>query len=190
MTPSFSLGVLMQKGGSIQAPLLLYGPPAASLEAADKSYVDGKVGGIPDAPLNTTTYGRLNGAWVGVLPLAGGTMTGPITLSADPVAAMQPATQQYVLARVAGYLPVAGGTMSGNLLLNADPTAPLGAATKQYVDSKVAFTDAPLNANAYGRSNGAWVQVMPLTGGTVSGGISGSGAGQTLDNFNLDMGTY
>lgn len=187
---SYAFATLMAKGGTIQAPLLLYGPPTANTEAADKLYVDSSVGGIGEAPQNTTTYGRLNKTWTPVLPLAGGVMTGPITLSGDPVTGLQPATQQYVLAQTVGkYLPVAGGTMAGNLLLNADPTVPLGAVTKQYVDSKV-FIDAPLNTNTYGRSNGAWVQVMPLSGGTVTGGISGSGAGQTLDNFNLDMGTF
>lgn len=37
--------------------------------------------GIPDAPINGVTYGRLNGAWVPVLNLAGGTMTGPLILA-------------------------------------------------------------------------------------------------------------
>lgn len=32
---------------------------------------------------------------VKALPLSGGTMTGPITLAADPAAAMQPVTKQY-----------------------------------------------------------------------------------------------
>jgi len=36
------------------------------------------------------------------LPKSGGTMTGAITLAADPVAAMQPATKQYVDAGVGG----------------------------------------------------------------------------------------
>jgi hypothetical protein len=34
------------------------------------------------------------------LPKAGGTMTGPIVLAADPAAAMQPATKQYVDGRI------------------------------------------------------------------------------------------
>jgi hypothetical protein len=56
---------------------------------------------IPDAPSDGAAYGRLNGAWVTVtignfLPIAGGTMTGPIVLAADPAANMQAATKQYV----------------------------------------------------------------------------------------------
>jgi|SRR5215472_3038622 len=53
------------------------------------------------------------------LPLAGGTMTGPLTLSADPAAALQPVTLQYFNAHYAGgtgpYLPLAGGTLTGPL---------------------------------------------------------------------------
>jgi hypothetical protein len=45
------------------------------------------------------------------LPLAGGTVTGPITLAADPTAALQAATKQYA----DKMLPLAGGTVTGNL---------------------------------------------------------------------------
>jgi hypothetical protein len=38
-------------------------------------------GGITDAPVNGLTYGRMNGGWVQVLPLSGGTLTGPLILS-------------------------------------------------------------------------------------------------------------
>jgi hypothetical protein len=94
------------------------------------------------------------------LQLGGGSMTGPITLAADPASAMQAATRQYVDTKfasgVAGvatfngrtgavlpiqadyssfYLGLAGGTLTGALMLAADPTAMLGAATKQYVDT-------------------------------------------------------
>lgn len=41
----------------------------------------GPGGGIPEAPINGVTYGRQNGAWVPVLPLSGGTMTGPLILA-------------------------------------------------------------------------------------------------------------
>jgi hypothetical protein len=48
----------------------------------------------------------------GLLPLAGGTMTGPITLAADPVSALQPATKQYV----------DGLTRARNRVINGDFT--------------------------------------------------------------------
>jgi len=41
----------------------------------------GPQGGIPEAPINGVTYGRQNGQWTPVLPLSGGTMTGPIILA-------------------------------------------------------------------------------------------------------------
>lgn len=226
---SAKLAVLLPSGGQVAAPLLLYGAPTAANEATDKSYVDAKVGGIPDAPVNlTTTYGRANAAWVPVMPLSGATMTGPIVLSGDPTAPLQPATQQYVAAQVGAYLKLAGGSMSGMLSLYSDPTGPLQAATKQYVDNapylKLAggtmtgaivlaadptlpaqaatknyvdthaaaggLGDAPSDGTTYGRFNAAWVNVLRLSGGIMTGTLGASGTGQTLDNFNIDMGTF
>src|SRR5215475_12800739 len=40
--------------------------------------------GVPDAPINGTTYGRKDGGWSSVLNLAGGTLTGALILNADP----------------------------------------------------------------------------------------------------------
>ena len=49
--------------------------------------------------------------------LAGGTLTGALTLNADPGAALGAATKQYVDGKVtaAPYLPLAGGTMTGHI---------------------------------------------------------------------------
>jgi hypothetical protein len=47
----------------------------------------------------------------GFLPLSGGTMTGPIVLSADPAAALQPATKQYVDAVRIGENRIINGDM-------------------------------------------------------------------------------
>lgn len=71
------------------------------------------------------------------LPLAGGTLTGPLTLSADPTTVLQAATKQYVDAHTVPdttKVPLAGGTMTGSLVLAGTPTSALQAATKQYVD--------------------------------------------------------
>ena len=61
------------------------------------------------------------------LPLAGGTMTGLLILSADPTNVLGAVTKQYVDARVGGtgYLPLTGGILTGYLTLNASPTQPL-----------------------------------------------------------------
>jgi len=114
----------------------------------------------------------------GALPLSGGTMTGPITLVADPASALQPATKQYVDARVGGvgFLPTTGGTLTGFLTLNANPTANLHAATKQYADGKLALTGGSLT----GTLNGTAV--------TMTGIITGQGGmyvdtGHTFGNY-------
>lgn len=53
--------------------------------------------GTPSSLVLTNATGLpLAGLAAPVLPLAGGTMTGAITLAADPTSAMQPATKQYV----------------------------------------------------------------------------------------------
>ncbi len=51
------------------------------------------------------------------VPLAGGTMTGPLILSGDPTNVRGAATKQYVDARVGGtaFLPITGGALTGNL---------------------------------------------------------------------------
>jgi len=85
----------------------------------------------------------------GALPLSGGTMTGALTLAADPLVALGAATKQYVDARVGGtgFLPTTGGTLTGFLTLNADPTSNLHAATKQYADTKLALSGGTLTGS-------------------------------------------
>jgi hypothetical protein len=60
--------------------------------------------GITDAPNDGSLYGRLNAAWskvsAGFLALAGGTLTGPLVLAADPTLVLGAATKQYVDATV------------------------------------------------------------------------------------------
>jgi hypothetical protein len=73
--------------------------PTNALDAANKEYVDGHAGsggGIADAPSDSSYYGRYNASWAHVLPLAGGTLTGPLNLPADPTVALGAATKQYV----------------------------------------------------------------------------------------------
>lgn len=68
---------------------------------------------------------------------AGDTMTGFLTLSADPTNTLHAATKQYVDSGLGDKVDLSGGTMTGLLILSGDPSAGLGAATKQYVDSSV-----------------------------------------------------
>jgi hypothetical protein len=79
------------------------------------------------------------------LQRSGGTMTGPIVLSADPTQPLNPATKQYTDAGDATRLPLTGGTMIGPIVLNGDPTQPLYPTTKQYTDAADAVLQADIN---------------------------------------------
>jgi len=96
----------------------------------------------------------------GKLDKAGGTMTGPLVLAADPTAALEPATKQYA----DKMLPLAGGTLTGPLVLAADPTAALEPATKQYADSKFSSTGGTLTgklSTLASATGGAGLTVTP-----------------------------
>jgi hypothetical protein len=60
-----------------------------------------------EAPNDTSTYGRHALSWVPVLPLSGGTLTGPVIAGADPVNPLGLATKQYVDSHssVSGIIP-------------------------------------------------------------------------------------
>jgi len=123
------VNVVNRAGDTMTGLLVLSGDPTAPPGAVTRQYADTK---LSDAPSDGSDYGRKNGAWDKVVPLAGGTMTGALILAADPAAALGAATKQYADLRVLR----SGDTMTGALILNADPSAALGAATKQYADGK------------------------------------------------------
>jgi len=123
------------------------------------------------------------------LPLAGGTLTGALTLSGAPTADLHAATKAYADTM----LPLAGGTMTGFILLHTEtPTNDLHPASKGYVDG-LAFdaVDLPGQSGNAGKflttdgTNSSWANVSvafaDLTGKptTLSGyGITDS---QPLD---------
>jgi microcystin-dependent protein len=76
-------------------------------------------------------------AYIGAVAKAGDTMTGFLTLNADPTSAMHAATKQYVdnVSSSANYVLKSGDTMTGLLTLSGAPTAANHAATKSYVDT-------------------------------------------------------
>jgi hypothetical protein len=79
--------------------------PVHTTDAANKAYVDSSVANVG------------SGSYV---PLAGGTMTGPLTLPADPVATNQSATKHYVDVGLAAKADLTGGAV---------PTSELGSGT-------------------------------------------------------------
>lgn len=74
-------------------------PATVAVQPVSKSYVDDSLSAI------TSNF----------IPLAGGTMTGALQLSGDPVSADQAATKHYVDTLAATMLPLTGGSVSGPL---------------------------------------------------------------------------
>ena len=91
---------------------------------------------LGEAPTDGFSYGRASGAWSKVLPLSGGTLTGALTLNADPTTALGAATKQYVDAHTAsaGFDSIAPTTTRGDLIYrNATTNTRLGAGTVGYL---------------------------------------------------------
>jgi hypothetical protein len=157
------------------------GTPSLSTDAATKGYVDTEVAALVDsAPGTLDTLNELAAALgddpdfattittsiATKLPLAGGTMTGDITLGANKATSTATPTTDDTLTRK-GYvdtqdalkLDLTGGTMSGAIAMGTskitglgDPTAAQDAATKTYVDTQDATK-------------------LNLSGGTMTGAI-------------------
>jgi hypothetical protein len=134
--------------------------------------------------------------------VAGDTMTGQLTLSGNPVAALDATPKQYVDTAVSAvssstttnfydktasdlrYVNVSGDTMTGVLTLNANPVGALDAAPKQYVDTTVAAVSSNLTTNFYTKTNtdsryyapsgtsGA-THIITISAAAPSGGSSG-----------------
>jgi hypothetical protein len=82
------------------------------------------------------------------------------------------ATMADLNSTVAGFLPLSGGTMTGAIILPAAaPTVAAQAANKSYVDTGDAASMAAANA-ATALAN----TMLPLTGGTLTGGLIGVNA--------------
>jgi hypothetical protein len=115
------------------------------------------------------------------LPLAGGTMTGPLLLAGDATGAMMAVTKEQLDAK----LDLAGGVMTGPIALSGPPTQPNYAATKAYADlmlplaggtmtGVLTLAGQPLNGNE--ASTKAYVDMLAalklnLSGGTLTGDL-------------------
>jgi hypothetical protein len=100
----------------------------------------------------------MNAAWAKALPLAGGILTGPLTLSADPTTALGASTKQYDDKAIAS-AGVIGCTAVGTNSIALTPRDAVYAPTT-YTDTAPLYT---------------WVQTL-TTNGAVTINISGLGA--------------
>ena len=122
--------------------------------------------GLPEAPVDTFSYGRLNGNWERVLPLSGGTLLGPLTLAGDAGAALAPVSLQQMTAAIAAIPP--------------PDSSPVVAAN-------VAINPAIGSLGANVQTGLAWLDAnhLPLAGGTVTGPI-GIGISPPTSNLEID----
>jgi hypothetical protein len=187
---------LAQGGANIAVPYAQFmsGIPGVSNLDASKMLV---------TPTGTGVGTTLADFASGAMQLAGATMTGVLTLAADPQASLQAATKQYVDAQTAAALPKTGGTMSGAIVLAADPAAAMQPATKQYVDAETTACAATVAAETTARASGdaanaaaaAAAQTtangaLPKAGGTMTGAITQAAThqfwsqnGEIIDRF-------
>src|SRR6516225_4969673 len=143
-------------------------PPQSSIPAGMSPYqlmwdpvsnsyilVNASVTGLADAPNDTNTYGRHALAWVQILPLSGGTMTGPLILSSGATALGDaPSDGTYYGRQNATWQSVAPLTSPNFLGTPAAPTATVGTNTTQlattaFVQSAVGTPGVvPVNAQS------------------------------------------
>jgi hypothetical protein len=196
-------------GGRMTGLLVLSGNPTDALGAVTKQYADA----------GFTLLGNY-------LPLAGGTMTGQLNAAGGTGANLGITVggagygfwrSSTALILVAGGVQIMTLNATGSsqfvapltmtapltigsgqtLTLAADPAQPLQAATKQYVDARTPVAaDAPSDGNAYGRINAAWSQVLPIGGGSLSGGlhfgnaVAPGGVTDLSRHIDLNSGTF
>jgi len=197
------------------------GTPTAATDAVTKAYADGLITALVDgAPAALDTLNELAAALdddaafhttvtnsiAAKLPLAGGTMTGELSLGAnkivsvaDPTLAQDVATKAYVDAADTTGLPLAGGTMSGAIAMGTnkitgmgDPTAAQDAATKAYTDSILgSATSAATSASAAATSasnastsaSGAATSATNAGNSETAAASSASSAASLYDQF-------
>ena len=94
------------------------------------------------------------------LPLAGGTMTGNITLAGAPSANLHPATKAYTDTADALKLNLSGGTMSGAIAMGTSKITGMGDPTSNQDASTKVYTDTQRDTR------------LALSGGTMSGAIA------------------
>ena len=148
--------------------------------AANDRFVAGGTTWVYDGTKWTTVAGIAAGG--GFLPLAGGTMVGPIHMAADPGTPNEPATKNYTDTK---FLPFLGGAMTGpvsNLKLSADPTTVDGAATKRYADKMLPLAGGTLTGDlilkgdpttALGAATREIVDTkLPISGGVLTGSLT------------------
>lgn len=179
-------------GSQMSGALLLNADASQNMQAVTYQQLEAAVANTvtPDAPADGQAYLRVGvgtNRWVPGLPLAGGILTGPITLSGNATAALNPVPLQQmtsaITASTAGLLPIAGGTMTGPIILAGNAASNLNPVPLQQVNSMLATYALAAN-------------VLALNGGTMTGPITLAGNAAAalqavpLQQLNTSLGGY
>jgi hypothetical protein len=107
------------------------------------------------------------------LPLAGGTMTGPIVLAADPAAAMQATTRRYV---DNGFLPIIGGTLAPTTSGAALTIAPIAdtnhLALGLWIENPLSTSTAAIRIDTFGATADWYLGAEPSGNFSVSNRVT------------------
>ena len=97
--------MLPKAGGTMAGFVTLHADPTSALHAASKQFVDSAGTALTSGytAADTALSSTLTSSIAGKLPLAGGTMTGAITLSGAPSSALHAASKDYVDSSVSGF---------------------------------------------------------------------------------------
>jgi hypothetical protein len=185
--PQADARYVMLTGSQMSGPLLLSTNAVQPTQAVTLQQLNAFVppGSVGEAPNDGQIYGR-NGvtkAWTPSLPLAGGVLTGSLSLAGNATANLQPVTLQQQTASIAtavsGYVPLAGGvTMTGLLSLSGNAGSALNPVPLQQVNAMLG-------------------SYLPLAGGSTTGPIAvnraipaGGNAGSVIANSNITATNY
>lgn len=170
-------------------PLRLWVGVPNTIAANGKKLIFDKGAALDEAPVDGQIYGRRGSVatWQPVLPISGGTLTGPLTIPTTPTNPGHATSKSYVDQLVTQNMVQIGDTppvspRPGALwwdsagtqlyLWYSDPTS---SAWVVAVNQSSFLSDGPHDGAAYGRQDGEWRRVLPLTGGTLSGPLWLSG---------------
>ena len=149
---------------------------------------------VREAPTDGAAYGRASATWTPVLKLAGGVMTGGLTLNGNPIAALQAAPKQYVDTGVNNAMAAAidaAAPIGGIMMWSGQnpPTNWLLCDGTVYLNSAIPLL-APILNNQYNAGTSAvggtssavpyMIQKFPRGATSTSAGATGGEAAHTL----------
>ena len=149
-------------GSQMSGALLLNSDATQPMQAVPYQQLEAAVANTvtPDAPADGQAYLRVGvgtNRWVPGLPLAGGILTGSLTLAGNATTALMPVPLQQMTSAItaaqAGLLPIAGGTMTGPIVLAGNATTNLNPVPLQQLNSMLGT-------------------YLPLSGGTLTGPLN------------------